>query len=152
MEIGLYGKIPIIYRYLYKIGSKICFSNCKITERIYTLDPLKNDTENHINKQWMYMNILIVIYIMYFVFWRFYIPHEKFSLIWKLHHYLWRAFNFYLNSALKAIEQWGFFSVPDLLCQGTSVYLRGPVTLTTDAKHLAVDLSLPVFTTWIKKY
>ena len=37
--------------------------------------------------------------------------------------------NFDLCSALMAIEQWGFFSVPHLLWQGTFVYighLRGP--------------------------
>ena len=47
---------------------------------------------------------------------------------------------------------WGFFSVPHLLWQGASVYnghLRGPKTLTPVAGHLAVKLSLPVFTTWV---
>ena len=50
------------------------------------------------------------------------------------------------------IKQWGFFSVPQLLWHGTFVYnghLRGPVTLTRIAERLAVDLSLPVFTTWV---
>ena len=50
-------------------------------------------------------------------------------------------------SALIAIEQLGFFSVP----HGAYVYnghdLRGPVTLIPNAKLLAVDVSLPVLTT-----
>ena len=53
-------------------------------------------------------------------------------------------------SALMAIEQWGFFSVLLLLWHGTSVYnghLRGPVTLTPITERLAVDMTLPVFTT-----
>ena len=51
--------------------------------------------------------------------------------------------NFALCSALMAIEQWGFFSVPCLLWQGASVYnghLRGPVTLAPIAERLAVEL------------
>ena len=66
------------------------------------------------------------------------------------HHYLWRAANFDLWSALMAIEQWGFFSVPHLLWHGVSIYnghLRGPVTLTPIAERLAEELSLPVFAT-----
>ena len=56
----------------------------------------------------------------------------------------------YRSAAIMDIEQWGFFSVPHLLWHGTSVYngnLQGPVTLTPIAKRLAVELSLPVFTT-----
>ena len=55
-----------------------------------------------------------------------------------------------LCSALMAIEQWGFFSVPHLMGDGASVYnghLGGPVTLATLAEHIAVELSLLVFTT-----
>ena len=55
-----------------------------------------------------------------------------------------------LCSALMAYKQWGFFSVPHLLWHGASVYngyLRGPMTLTPIAERLAVELSLPVFTT-----
>ena len=58
-------------------------------------------------------------------------PLENFSLIWRRHHHQWRAANFDLCSALMAIEQWGFFSVPYLLWYGASVYNghpRGPVT------------------------
>ena len=50
-----------------------------------------------------------------------------------------------LCSALMAIEQWGFFSVP--LWHGPSAYkglLRGPVTFTPVAESLAVELSIPV--------
>ena len=63
-----------------------------------------------------------------------YRPIENFSLIWRRHHYWFRAANFDLCSALEAIEQWGFFSVPHLLWHyWASVYnghLRGPVTHT----------------------
>ena len=57
-----------------------------------------------------------------------------------------------LCSALMAIEQWGFFSVPHWLWHRASVYnghVRGPVTLTPIADRLAVELSLPVFTTYV---
>ena len=50
----------------------------------------------------------------------------------------------------QVIERKDFFSVPHLLCHGASVYnghFREPVTLTPIAEHLAVELSLPVFTT-----
>ena len=56
------------------------------------------------------------------------VPLENFSLIWRRHHYRWRASNFDLCSALMA-----FFSVPHLLWHGASVYnghFRGPVTFT----------------------
>ena len=78
----------------------------------------------------------------------FVVPFENFSLKRRRHHYRWRA----VNLALVATEQWGFFSVPYLLWHGTSVCngnLWGPVTLTPFAKHLAVELSLPVFATWV---
>ena len=55
-----------------------------------------------------------------------------------------------LCSALKAIEQWGFFSMPHLLCNRASVYngnLQRPVTLAPNSECLAVGLSQPVFTT-----
>ena len=63
----------------------------------------------------------------------FIVPHEDFSVIWRRHHYRWRAANFDLCLELMAIEQWGFFSVPHLLWHGAFVYnghLRGPVTHT----------------------
>ena len=65
---------------------------------------------------------------------------------WTRHHSRWRAANFDLCSALIAIEQWRFFSVPHLLWHGASVYnghLRGPVTFTLIAERLAMELSLP---------
>ena len=79
----------------------------------------------------------------------FIVPLENFSLICRRHHNWWRVANFDLCSALMAIEQWGFFSVPHLLWHGVSVYnyhLRGPVPLTPIAERLAVELSLPLFT------
>ena len=78
----------------------------------------------------------------------FFVPLENISLIRRRHHCRWRAANFDLCSALMAIKEWGFFSVPHLLWHGASVYndhLRGPVTLTPIAELVAVELSLPVF-------
>ena len=83
------------------------------------------------------------------------------------HHCRWRAANFDLCSALMAIEQWanfdlhvcltlmaieqgGFFNLPQLLRHLPTLYnghLQGPVTLAPVAEHLAMELSLPVFTT-----
>ena len=83
----------------------------------------------------------------------FFVPLENFSLILRPHHCRRRAANFYLLcSALIAIEQWGFFSVQHPLWHGASVYdgqLRGSVTLKPIAERLAVELSLPVFTTYV---
>ena len=72
------------------------------------------------------------------------------SWIWRRHYYRWRTAKFDLCSARMVIEQWEFFSVPHLLWQEAYVYnghLHGPVTLKPDAERLAVDLSLPDFTT-----
>ena len=55
-------------------------------------------------------------------------------------------------SALMAIEQWGLFNAPHPPRHGPTIYnghLRGPVTLTLVAERTAVELSLPVFTTWV---
>ena len=79
----------------------------------------------------------------------FIVSLEDFSLISRCHYYRLRAANFDLCSALMAIEQLGFFSVPSLLWLETSVYnsyIRGPVTLTPIVERLAVELSLLVFT------
>ena len=68
---------------------------------------------------------------------------KNFSIIWRRHHFRWRAANFDLCSAVMAIEQWGFFRVRHLLWHGSSVYkvhLRIPVTPTANAEHLAVKL------------
>ena len=61
-----------------------------------------------------------------------FIPIKNFSFIWRCHHYWWRAANFGLYTALMAIEQWGFFSVPHLLWHRASVcgHLWGSTTLT----------------------
>ena len=48
----------------------------------------------------------------------FFFSLKKVSLIWRRNHYGWRASNFDLCWALTAIEQWGFLSVPHLLCTG----------------------------------
>ena len=76
---------------------------------------------------------------------------EKFSIIWRRHHIAGEGLqNLDLCSALMAIEQWGFFNVPHLLCHGACIYncqIQGHVTLTPIAERLAVELSLPVFTT-----
>ena len=56
------------------------------------------------------------------------------------------------NSVFMAIEQWGLFSIPHLLRHGAYVHngcLRGHVTPTPIAKRLEVELSLPVFATWV---
>ena len=78
-----------------------------------------------------------------------YCPIQNFFPHIETSHLPWKAANLDLRSALMAIEQWRFFSVPHLLWHGTSVYndhLREHVTLTHIAKRLAVELSLPVFT------
>ena len=60
---------------------------------------------------------------LFFLVWLgLFVPLENFSLIWRRHHCRWRAANFDLCSALMAIEQWWFFSVPHLLWHGASVY------------------------------
>lgn len=61
------------------------------------------------------------------------VPLEYISLIWRRHHYRWRTAKFDLCSVLKAIEQWGSFSVIHLLWRGAFIFnchFRGPVTLT----------------------
>ena len=78
------------------------------------------------------------------------VPLKNFSLIWRRHHYRWKAENFDLCQVIIAIKQWGFFNVSHLLWHGASVYnghLREPVTLTPIAERLAVECtwSLPVF-------
>ena len=69
-------------------------------------------------------------------------------------HYRWRAVNFDLCSALMANEQWQVFSVPHLLWHGASIYnghLWGLMTLTPVSERLAVELSLPNFTTGMSR-
>ena len=67
-------------------------------------------------------------------------PVKNFSLIWRRHHYRWRAANFDLCSALMVIEQWGFIRVSHQLWRSASLYnghLRRSVTLTPIVEHLA---------------
>ena len=78
----------------------------------------------------------------------FFFPLDNFSFIWRHHHYMWRAVNFDLCSAILAIEQWGLFNVPHLLWHGPNLYMyndhfRGPMTLKPVAELLAV------LTTWV---
>ena len=71
------------------------------------------------------------------------------------HYCRWRAINFDLCSAFMVIEQWGFLYATHLLWHGPSLFkyhLRGPVTHTPVAERLAVELSLPVFTTHVCHY
>ena len=56
--------------------------------------------------------VALVLYWCRLIDWiLFNVPLENFSLIWRRHR-TWRASNFDLYSALRAIEQWGFFIVP----------------------------------------
>ena len=50
--------------------------------------------------------------------WSFYVPLENFSLTWRRHHFGWRTSYFDPCSAHMAIEQWGVFSVTNLLWHG----------------------------------
>ena len=59
-------------------------------------------------------------FVCFFVCLWFFVQSENFSLIWRRHNYWWKAANFDLCSALIAIEQWRFFSVPHLLWHGAS--------------------------------
>ena len=66
--------------------------------------------------QMVYFHLMIECGILLnFVCLCFYVQLENFLLIWRRHHYRWRASNFDIYSALVAIEQWGFFSLPHLL-------------------------------------
>ena len=102
---------------------------------------------------WYWTHIYTISSMIYFFicFTGAHVPLANFSLIWRRHHYRRRAPNFNLYSAIMAIEQWKFISIPHLLWHGASVYnahLRGPVTLKPVDERLAVELLLiPVFTT-----
>ena len=91
-------------------------------------------------KQLMGCLFQVIFVLLEFFFW----------LILRSFHGRWSAANFDLYSARMPIEQQGFFSVPLVLWHETSVYnghLRRPVKLTPIAERLAVELSLPFFTT-----
>ena len=99
-----------------------------------------------------FLTSLFCFWYSLFVCLEFWVPLENCSLIWRGHHCQWRATNFDLESVQIAIEQRGFFSVPHLLWHGVSAksgQLRGPVTITPNAERLAVELSLPVSTTYV---
>ena len=92
--------------------------------------------------------LFVRLFVCLFVWYR---STREYSLIWRRHHFRWRAENFDLSSALMAIEQWGFFNVPHLIWHGASVYnshLRGPVTLSPITERLAVELSYLVCRGW----
>ena len=59
-----------------------------------------------------------------------FVPFENFSLIWRRHHYRWRAANFYPSSTPTVIEQWGSLA-PHLLWHWTSVYNGHPLNTHT---------------------
>jgi hypothetical protein len=53
----------------------------------------------------------------------FYVPLKNISLVWRRHHYRWRASKFGpLLAVLKSFEQRGIFIVPHLLCHWASVF------------------------------
>ena len=100
----------------------------------------KNNSYNTVSNKWYHhfewlilltgivdiKEVILTIPIKWFVCLKLFVQLENFSLIWRRHHCWWRAANFDLCSALMAIEQWGFFSVPHLLWHGTSVYNGHP--------------------------
>ena len=118
-------------------------------KRMHMVRLVYGDSQNNSDIPFFISVRTVCLFVCLFVF---FVPLENFSFIWRRHHCWWRASNVDLCSALMAIRQWGFFSVPHLLWHGASVYnghLRGPVTLTSIAERLAVELSLPVFTTYV---
>ena len=85
-------------------------------------------------------NQLQILFFFFFV----YRPTRKFFTYLETSPLPVKGSNFYLCSALMAVEQWGFFNVPHPLRHGPTVYngyLRGPVTLTCVVERLAVELS-----------
>ena len=94
--------------------------------------------------------LVFCLFVCLFVCLGFFVQLKNFSLIWRCHHWQRRASNFEQCSAFMAIEQWGFLSVPHLVWHRPYFYndhIRGPATDTPIAERLAVELSLPVFTT-----
>ena len=71
--------------------------------------------------------------------WGVFVPLENCSLIWKRHHYRWRAANFDIWSALMVIQLKGFFNMPHILWHSPRTHD------TLVAKRWAVELSLPAF-------
>ena len=83
----------------------------------------------------MYRYLLNCVAVLFVCLFRVYRPFENFSLIWRRHHYRWRAANCDLCSALTAIDisedQWHSH-------------------ILSSVKHI-YELSLPVFTTKVRK-
>ena len=95
-----------------------------------------------------FMNF-VCLFVCLFVYIWFSAPLDYFSLSWRRHHSRWRATNFYLYSALIAIEQWGFFNVPHLLWHRPTLYnahLRGSVTLIPIAERFGSEAVTTVST------
>ena len=92
----------------------------------------------YILSDWCFYYELLIWYFFYFFFGG---GGAEVSSHSRMFHYncRWMAANLDLCSALMAIEQWGFFSVPHLVWHGASVYndhLRRPVTLTLIAERV----------------
>ena len=64
---------------------------------------------------WFRSIMAIILFVCLFAFWDFFSPLENFSLIWRHHHYRWKAAIFLLCLALMTIWQWGFFCLPHLI-------------------------------------
>ena len=101
----------------------------------------------------MYTSIFLFMYVSVCFVWLFVVfrPTRK-PLIMKTSPFPLKGCTFWPMLDNIAIEQWGQFSVPHLLWHETSVYngyLRGPVTFTPIAERLAVEVSLPVLTTYV---
>ena len=71
-----------------------------------------------------------------------FVPIENSSLMWRRHHYWWRGANFDLCSALMAIKQRVFFSVPHL--HPFIIVVSKNPRHTSVAERLALEVSLPV--------
>ena len=93
--------------------------------------------------KFMNFNIFCVCLFVCLEVWRFSVPLENFSLIWRRHHTWWRA----LCSALMVIEQCGFFNVQHRLWHGTTflkVISEDPWPLTPVAECGAVITGVTV--------
>ena len=74
-----------------------------------------------------------------------FVPLEKFSLLWRRHHYRWRAAHFNMCSDLMAIEQWG-----SLACHtysDTDIHLYWSSSKTRDTHTLSRAFSCGAVTT-----
>ena len=86
----------------------------------------------------------------WFCLFGFFVPLGNFSLKWRRYFYQWRAAKFDLYSRpLSSEGSLGCHHYCNAWHPFKNGLLRGPVTLTPIARRLAVELSLPVLTTWI---